>query len=330
MKKILSCLLILALCIGLSTAAMAVAPAVGSMKAVQQTIRGNSTWTPESFPEIWITPFFAEYIVEGRDNERYPASFLRFPPPEGTSPLRIDYDFSSYIDFDTLFQYSYQAMERTSYELFLEKAEEENILNDGSGGVAVYVKPDRWGRGRALIDLKPYFGGTSKLWIEIYDNAGGNLTGEELGKLIQDEVARVQAAIQMEELDRFWSQGAFSSVELFEDRYDVTITVDASDMTITHIQGKGLKSQVLADGKVRSTEIELGSPHGDDLEDQTLADGTPYVRMTRDYWSDAYFFIKKGRSSGEIYLHIKIGVPAEEFAAELEKVYSLITLPVAE
>ncbi|MCL2811990.1 MAG: hypothetical protein FWD25_08910, partial [Clostridia bacterium] len=183
MKKILSCLLIAVLCLSLASIAMAEAPAAGSLKAVQQTIRGNSSWTPESYPEIWITPIFGEYIVEGRDTERYPANFLRFAPPEGTAPLRFEYDYSNLIDFDTLFQYSYQAHDRASYELFLERAEEEeHILADGSDGVAIYVMPSRWGRGRAMIDLKQYFGGTAKLVIEIYDNAGDDLSAEALGE----------------------------------------------------------------------------------------------------------------------------------------------------
>jgi len=330
MKRILSALLILALCLSLASVVTAEAPAAGSLRAVQQTIRGNSSWTPESYPEVWITPIFGEYIVEGRDPERYPANFLRFAPPEGAAPVRFEYDFSSLVDFDTLLQYSYQAHDRASYELFLERAEEEHILADGSGGVAVYVAPDRWGRGRAMIDLKPYFGGTSKLWIEIYDNSGSDLSGEELGKLIQDEVARVQAAMEFVELDRYWSQDVYASADLFDDHNNVTITVDTAAMTITRLQDKRLVSQVLVDGKVRETEIQLSSPYGDDLEEATLADGTPYLRKTWEYWSEAYFFIQEGRYSGEVHLLIKIGVAPEDFAAELEKVYPLVTLPGVE
>ena len=328
MKRTLCALLILALC--LASVAMAQAPAAGSLRAEKQTIDGNSSWTPESYPEIWLTPFSAQYIIEGRDSERYPANFVCFAPPEGTAPRHIAHDIVSVLDFDTLFAYTYAAYDRHSYELFLEKAEEEEyILADGSDGVAIYVMPSRWGRGRAMIDLKPYFGGTAKLTIEIYDNAGDDLSVEELGKLIQDEASRVLGAMELVELDRFWSQGVFSSVDLFN-RSGVSITVDTADMTITRLEDNKLKNQVLVDGAVRETEIGLSSPFGEEVEEHTLADGTPYIRDTWDYWSYAYFFIQEGRSGGEVYLQIKIGVPPEAFAAELEKVYPLIALPGAE
>ncbi|MCL2812830.1 MAG: hypothetical protein FWD25_13205, partial [Clostridia bacterium] len=185
----------------------------------------------------------------------------------------------------------------------------------------------RWGRGRAMIDLKQYFGGTAKLVIEIYDNAGDDLSAEALGELIQAEVARVQAGIEFVELDRYWSQGVYSSVELFDNHNGVTITVDTTDMILTRMQDDRLRSQTLVDGKVREIEIGLNSPFGDEQEEQTLEDGTPYIRSSWDHASFAYFYIQDGRYSGEVYLQIKIGVERDEFAAELEKVFPLVTLP---
>jgi len=328
MKRTLSSLLILALCLSLASAAVAEAPAAGSLKLEQQTVRGNSSWTPESYPEIWITPVFAEYIIDGRDAERYPANFLRFAPPEGAAPLRIDSDYANLIDFDTLLQYSYQAHDRASFELFLERVEEqEYILADGSDGVAIYVSPDRRGRARAMLSISEHFGGTSKLRIEIYDNAGDNLSAEALGELIQAEVARVQAAMQFVELDRYWAEGVFAAVELFNGQ--VTIAIDTADMTLTDIQDRRIRNRVLVDGKVRTTEIEINSPFQDDLVDAQLADGTEYIYKVSEFWGNAYFYIQEGRTSGQIYLHIRIEgtFTPEEFAAEVEKVYALVTLP---
>ena len=330
MKKVLLCLLITTLFLSLAAVAIAEAPEPGSLSLVQQIINRNASWTPESYPEIWITPFYAEYIIEERDAERYPANFLRFAPPEGAASLRIDSDYASFVDFDTYLQYSYQAMDRASYELFLEKAEEENILADGSGGVAMYVSPGHWGRARAMLDLKAYFGGTAKLYIELYDGAGEDLTAEKLSEMIQAEAARVQASLQFEELDRFWSQGVFATVELSDGT--VTIAVDTAAMTLTDIQTKKLKSRAVVDSKVRATEIEISSPYQDDLEEAEFADGTPYLCKVSEYWSDAYFYIQERRAGDPIYLHIKIEgtFSLEAFAAELEKVYALVTLPEAE
>ncbi|MCL2544490.1 MAG: hypothetical protein FWE77_01080 [Clostridia bacterium] len=328
MKRTLSTLLILALCLCLASAVAAQAPAAGSLRAEKQTIRGNTSFTPASYPEIWLTPFSAQYIVEGRDSERYPANFLRFAPPEGTAPLRIESDSASLIDFNTLFQYSYEAVNRYAFELFLERAEEEHILADGADGVAVYVIPGNR-RGRALIDLKEFFGGTSKLWIEIYDHTG-DLSGEELGQLIQEEVARVQGGMELVELDRFWSQGVFASVELFSDFDKVTVTVDTSGMTLTRIRDDKLETYDLKDGGAYSTEISIGSlMWEDEVEDRELADGTPYKLRASEYSGHAFFFIQEGRYS-DVYLVIRIGVSPEEFAAELERVFPLVTLPEAE
>ena len=329
MKKILCTLLILALCLGLASAATAQAPAAGSLRAEKQTIRGNSSWTPESYPEIWITPIYAEYIIEG--NERYPAHFLRFAPPEGAAPLRIDYDYANFIDFDTLFQYSYQAMSRASFESFLEGAErqeEHTILLDGSNGVAMYVWPDNR-RARAMLSISDHFGGTAMLQIEIYDHTGV-LSGDELAKLIQDEAPRVQDAMRFEELDRFWAQGVYASVELFYDFDNVNAVVDTAEMTLVRMQNDRLVSKVMADGEVRETDIQIGATmYGDDHEEATLTDGTPYMYKAGEYSSEAFFFIKEGRYD-DVYLQIKIYVGPEDFAAELEKVYPLITLADAQ
>ena len=325
MKRTMTCLLLAALLLGASIA-VAEAPAAGSLSAVQQSIRGNSSWTPESYPEIWITPVYASYIIEGK--EKYPAHFLRFAPPEGVAPLRIDYDFTSMIDFDTLIQYSYQAIDRASYELFLEDVEAEDRLADGSDGIAAYAAPDSR-RGYAMIDLKDYFGETSKLRIEIYDHTG-DLSKEQRAQLVFDEAERVRAAVRFEELDHFWSQGAFASVELFDSHNKVSITVDTAGMTIVGLQDDKLKSLALADGAARSTELALSSYiWADEVEDQELADGTPYKLHAREYTSHAFFFIKEGEYAS-VYLEIKIETPPEGFAAELEKVYPLITLPEGE
>jgi len=312
----------MALSMSLVPVVMAAAPTAGSLKLEQQTIRGNSSWTPESYPEIWITPINAGYIIEEKDSEKYPANFLCFPPPEGTSPLHMEYDYANLVNFDTLLQYAYQIFDRHSYELFLEKAEEENILADGSDGTAAYVIPDNR-RGRAMLDMKSYFGGTAKLYIEIYDNTG-KLTGEELGKLIQDEASRVKNAIQFMELDHFWAQNVFSSVNLYDHSQNVTITVDTSDMILTRVTGSMLRSQVVADGKLRVTEISLGSlMWEDEVEDKELTGGTPYKVRSTDYTSYAFFRLE-GKSR-DVYLTVKMEISPEDFIPELEKVYPLFS-----
>ena len=330
MKRILSCLLIAALFLSAAAVAIAEAPAAGSLKVEKQTIRGNSSWTPESYPEIWITPIFVDFIIEGRDSERYPANFLCFAPPEGTSPLSIEYNSASVVDFDTLFQYSYSARDRYDFESFLEAkdVEAENILADGSAdGIAMYVIPDNR-RGRALIDLQEYFGGDAKLWIQIYDHTG-DLSGDELAGLIRDEAARVRSAMRLAKLDRYWSQGVFAGVALYDDYQKVDVAVDTTGMTVVRLEDRKLEIKELVDGKVCNTVISLGDlMYADQVEDRELADGTPYKRHTMESSSYA-FFLLQGKNR-DVYLSVKIETPAEDFTAKLEKIFPLITLPAAE
>ncbi len=328
MKKIFALLIVAALMLSLMPGAFAEAPVVGSLKAEQQTIRGNSSWTRESYPEIWITPVYSEYIVEGKDAEKYPAKFLRFAPVEGFSPMEFSADYASFINFDTLAQFSYQAMDRASFELFLEKAEKENTLSDGSDGVAIYVIPDGR-RGRALIDLKEQFGGTAKLYIEVYDHTG-DLTGEQLGESVQAEAQRVMSTMKVEDLNGYWSKGVYSSVTLYDDYAKVSVPVNTTDWTITNASDRSLTALEVVDGEVIDTVVSIDSfYYKDEAKDAKLADGTPYKVHNMEYNSYAFFFLKDGDPDGKCLL-IKIETDAASFPEKLEKVYARVTMPKAE
>lgn len=56
--------------------------------------------------------------------------------------VRYSYDESTLLDLDALIAYYNGAFDRASFELFLESVPEENILADGSDGVAMYIKLD--------------------------------------------------------------------------------------------------------------------------------------------------------------------------------------------
>lgn len=323
MKRVL-CLfiaLVLALC-----AASALAEGVD---AKIQNVRGNASFTAESYPEIWITPVYADYIITGYDAERYPSKFLRFAPPEGATLLEFRYDLSSLIDFDSLLQYTYYAYDRYAFELFLEKAEPDNIVSDGSDGAAIYIRPDNR-RGCALIDIKDQFGGTAKLEIEVYDHTG-DLKPDELRQLIVDETARVKTAMALEELDGYWSRGGYQSVELYDDHNEAGLSVNVDGMIITRLATDKLVATAPVEGQsssVSNTEIAIDSYVRDEATDATLASGTEYRAYTTDYSGYAYFYLKEGKYSGQVYLSIQIDCAPDEFAAKLEEVYGRITLNV--
>ncbi|MDR3051694.1 MAG: hypothetical protein LBU67_08220 [Oscillospiraceae bacterium] len=321
MKKFLSCLLCVAMLCAM-TVALAETPAAASLTVTEKKVRGNSAWTAESYPEIWLTPFFAEYIVE--KNERYPAHFIHFSLRPDTSPYSFTPDSAAAVDFDTLISYNYYVMERASFEVFLEKADPAKTLSDGSDGVAVYTNAEKR-RGYAMISLKDQFGGTTKLEIDVYDNTG-DLSDTELGKVIQEEAERVRAALTYEELDHYWSQGVFASVELYDSYQGAKVVVDAKGLTLTKLDEQGLQSTVLGpDGqKALQTELEITDVYGDTNE-AALSDGTPYLVRSTDYTSYAFFKLKEGKSR-PVYLQISVSVGPDDAPAAIEAAYALVQL----
>lgn len=321
MKKAILGLLIALLMVSAGVTAPAEAPAAGSLSVEPLTVRRNTTWTSESYPEIWITPLYANGIIEQRENS--PAAFLRFSPPEGASPYLFGSDEAGFLDHETLVSYSYYAYDRASFELFLEKAEPEHTLADGSDGVAMFIAPDNR-RARSMISLADQFGGTSKLEIYIYDHTG-DLSAEELAALIADETARVQAGMVLETLEQYWSGGVFSSVVLFDDYNDVSVRVDTSGMTLTSLKDNRLTSLRKAEERgTIDTKIEVGTYVNDKAVEATLADGTPCLIYTADYTGYAGFTLKDG--DRPIYLYITINLPPEAFLEELERIYPLVTV----
>lgn len=321
MKRLLSSLLVAILTLALCAPALAAEPEAALFKVEKQTVRGNSAWTPESVPEVWLTPYFDEYIVEGKEN--YPAEFVRFPVAEGSSPYSFRQDSFGAVNFDTLVSYSYQAYDRASYELFLEKAEADNILADGSDGVAMYIAPDNR-RGRAMIDVKSMFGGTAKLTIDVYDNTG-DLDGEALTKLIQDETKRVQDAMKHEKLEQYWSKGAFSTVILFDDYAKHEVTLDVKDLTIIDLDDdKMIVMEKNSKGKVDKTKYELTDYlyHEEEAKDAALADGTPYKVYNSEYTGYTSFQLAEGEKP--LILSIEITCDQEEFVAKLEQAYARV------
>lgn len=321
MKKILTLLIVAALAFAAMIPALAQEQASNLLHVEKQTVRGNSAWTPESLPQVYLTPYFDEYIVEGK--EGYPAEFVSFPIPEGSSPYAFRRDVLQTVDFDKLVSYTYQALDRASYEVFLEKAEEDNILSDGSDGLAMYVVPDKR-RGCAMIDLKSMFGKTAKLTIEIYDHTG-DMDGEALSALIQAETDRVREAMRHEKLDAYWSQGAFSAVTLYDDYAKHELTLDASSLTITTLNDKRMTTlEKNAQGKVEETEYELTDYlyKAEEAREAELSDGTQYQVYNSEYTGYASFRLSDGDKP--LMLSIKITCDPQVFSERLEQAYSRV------
>lgn len=318
-SNILAILLIAVLC----------APALADgIDVRRETVRGNATFTKDSYPAIWITPVYDDHIIAQVDAEKYPARFLTFAPPEGGCLTKYAYDESDFLNHDQLMSYYYFAYDRASFELFLEDAEEANIIKDGSDGVAMFVQPDSR-RARAMIDLKQQFGGTAKLCI-ILDDHSRDITEAQLRELIQAETERVQAEMKLEEPGRFWSEGAFNSVQIQADRDPFSAIVDVAGLTVTRIEDGKVVTKV-ADGRgTKSTEIAIDGysyPHNKmEAVEGTLKDGTGYLGYNSEYTGYATFTLAEDGQYGPVYLTFKIDAEPAEFAEALEAAYARTTV----
>ena len=334
MNKLLSILLIVMLALGMSCVALSEAPAANSLNAISENVRNNTSFTVESYPDVWITPVFAEYIIGKNDPEKYPAKFLTFAPLEGTRLMDMRYDSVQMLDNDKLIVYNYFAYDRYAFELFLEKAEPGNIVKDGSDGVAIYIQPDSR-RGRALIDLKEQFGGTSKMEI-IVDSYDRDIKTDELQTMIEAETERVQTEMKLVDLEGYWSENVYQSITLIADRDPVSVTINTEGLTVVKLDSNQLTTQAFVKERtVMETQIELDSysyayskaEDGDEAaKDDTLADGTPYKVYNSDYSGYASFTLLEEGERGALYLTIQIGCTPDEFKQKLEEVYAKITV----
>lgn len=321
MKRLISIILVVMLTFTLCAAALA-APVAGSLTVTRQNVRGNSSWTAESYPEIWITPLFDQYIIAGMED--YPPHFLRFAPPEGTCGLEFNNDYSAVINHDTLMITSYYCLDRASFELFLEKAEGDMLIADGKDGLAMYVDLER-NRAYAMIDLKEQFGGTAKLEIDLYD-ASRALSKDALTEAIKAEADRVKSAMALEKLDGYWSDDVFASVELYDTYDPVTAVVDTQGLIITKLEDNSVTWETkTSERDTATTRVSIDTYMNSEATDATLADGTAYKVFNYDYTGYAFFPVLEGKH-GQIYMAIEIETSPEEFPAALEAVYPRVAV----
>ena len=328
MKKCVSlCLVLLMLC----AAAFAESAPVD---VKLQSVRGNASFTRESYDTVWITPIFDEHIVTKTNEEKYPAKFIKFPAPEGYTLTEYSYDESSFINFDILVGLYYYAYDKASFELFLEKAVEEEIIKDGSDGTAIYIEPDAR-RVRAMVSLKDQFGGTSKLTV-ILDDYSRDLGTDELLPMMEEELARIAAEMTVEQPGHFWTEGKFNSIEIQDGRNPASAIMDVSGLLVTRFSESKITT-LAADGRnANDVQIEMGSysyahsklDEGDkDAKQATLENGMAYVCYSTEYSSHAGFLIYLDEEEErKVYLTIRIECAPDEFPAALEAIYERFEL----
>lgn len=160
--------------------------------------------TPESYPEIRLSPAYLSSMRSGFSEPWV----IRFDAPDNAQIASFDVRECSCIDENRNIQYSYQAMESSSFESLLNNCENDDyIIADGSAGYAAYVEPGRKSA-YGLVGL-PEISKSAKLYISIYrDDFMSSDTDERraeiLGEMIAAEAERVLNAKKVQQEAGFW------------------------------------------------------------------------------------------------------------------------------
>lgn len=218
----------------------------------QDMYLATSLVTPESYPEVCISPYYFSSSFVSQYKEPY---FIHFPCPANTFATSVDVDTAFFLNVAELRQYAYAAYDSYAYETFLNNCDvDEYILADGSDGVAMYINPDRT-RATALIGM-PEIEKSAKLEVLIIDDSLGNRSEQEvidaLTALITNEVARIKASLTVELADAFWTVGRYAGFNVasnsryteglglsytLPEGYFIT-ELNGTDVTIAKVLGK--------------------------------------------------------------------------------------------
>ena len=295
----------------------------------RQFVRGNASFTAESYETIWITPIYDNPMIAGVAKDKYPTKFFSFSAPDNGCLMEYAYDKSVFINNDSLAVYRYLAYDRGNFEMFLDFVDDDNVLAYGDETVAVYVDPDK-GSAHAMLDLDSEFGSTAKLEI-IIDHKSGMLLPGQLKDLIIAEVERVQGELSVQNLDHYWSEGMINTITIGadDDPFEAVITVDGYNVTATDTHavvtkepdGSGAKTISVAIARTSRAHSEMSAREG------KLSDGKPYLKYNAEYTGYATFTLtEKGNDGRPVYFTVAIDCRSDEFDAELEALFGRVQL----
>lgn len=315
MKKCIALVLIL-----LMLASAALAEDLPYIRQVEQYEYMNTALlTPESYPEVCLYGWYAEYYFSG--GEGHEPMCLVFPGPEGASPCAFRTDMAHYLDVDNLIQYDYALQQSNSYEEFLNRSEsEEYIILDGSDGVAAYIDPSDYGPCACGLIAADDFGKSAKLWICItMDKLDRKLPQEQRVQALTDaitaEVERVHAQMHTEIRAPYWSYGKYAGVKLLDQDFTRLVT-----FTFPVLESRFADSDAMQ-AALTPTSLEYGKLEGiygydggHDVEidfdiDSYAApvykmeneDGADVKKLALENGAEWYFYASNTNDDGSVY-----------------------------
>ena len=255
----------------------------------QDVYIGDKVLTEASYPQVVISPYSA-YSLFGRDSDE--PWYVVFPCPEGMrcSGFRTDEADFLMLDRDNACEMYYNATDRYSYEVFLEDCEDENnILLDGSDGIAAYIEPDK-GRAYALFGLTE-IAKTAKLLVQLHVQGLRSMEDAEKAELLKnritDEIARLQASMTCVKSDKFWTDGAYKGVKMYNESVNGEIvTVDLPEISFS-LEDADVSGQVFP--------VSIGR---NSIECYVCKDRAKTVEL--EYAVDTYSYVYYNREESEI------------------------------
>ena len=295
----------------------------------RQFVRGNASFTSDSYETVWLTPVFVNEMIGKSAPEKYPTKFIHFPSPDNFCLTEYTYDKSVFLNTDSLMRIRYLVYDRGNFEMFLEWADDENVLNYGGENVAVYTNPDK-GSAHAMIDLDEQFGSTAMVEL-IVDNISGMSTPDQLKNFILEEVERVQDELVIEDIGHYWSENLVNSVEIAAVDDPFEAVVDVSGFSVTDMggnwvvtkepDGTGAKTITITITDSSRAHREMGASEG------KLENGTSYVKYTTEFTGYATFVLTdKGNNGKPVYLTITIDCSPDEFDDEVADAFGRLKL----
>jgi len=292
MKKILALLLAMMMLFAVTAQAEET-----YMRQITQKSYINTLFiTPESYPQVCISPYYASSVYGSNYKEPW---FISFSMPANTMATSFDFSSCHLIDEEELIQYDYQATDSYAYETFLNKCENDDyIIYDGSDKKAAYLEPDR-AYAYGLLGV-PEIEKGAKLYSSIYmGGLGRNVTTEKRVQMLTDaitaEMDRILAEMTVQKMETYWSEGKYTGVKMPSLEYgDQMLVFDFPNMDVYY-----------EDGSVETSEMFLI-----DLDDNRMTGLVRFdeeLMLSMDVSMETYSYVKYQKEEN----------PADVFAVTL-------------
>ena len=286
----------------------------------QDVYISDTVLTEASYPQVCISPYGA-YSLFSRDNIE--PWYVTFPCPEGMrcSGFRVDEADFLMLDANNAFEIYYSATDRYSYEVFLGDCEDENnIILDGSEGVAAYIEPDR-SRARALFGLDE-IEKTAKLVVTIHLQGMRSMEDAEKAEVLKarilDEIARLQGSMACVKADKFWTDGAYRGVKLYVSSADGNyVMVDLPEIAF-NLEDANISGQIFPVSMSRSSfECYVCGEGKQAVEIEFSVDTYSYVYYNRDEAEIQKVTLSDGNEWGIYVANERDGKPYSVHAARV-------------